>query len=119
VRAMLAKLEDHYQMPWWQVMLRQPPRRWSEFGTYKYFLRHCQQKPVDWRAANIMGYLFDASDIAQLTDKFTHMLSDEQQHYITIHSQSSGRQLWTADAYADVVGRILLDKASSRNTPPA
>lgn len=107
VRAMLASLENRYQKPWWQVLLQQPPRRWSEFGTYKYFLRHCQNQSVDWRNADIMGYLFDASDIAQLTDKFTRMLRDRQQHYITIHSQSSGRQLWTAEAYVDAVREIL------------
>lgn len=107
VRAMLAWLEQRYAQPWWLTLVQQPPRRWSEFGIYKHFLRHHQAEPVAWRRADIMGYLFDASDIASLSQAFADRVHNRQSHFVTIHSQSSGRQLWTADAYADAVLQLL------------
>lgn len=103
VRAMLAWLEQRYHRPWWLTLVQQPPRRWSEFGIYKHFLRHHQTQPVDWRNAEIMGYLFDARDIPHLTRQFAELIEQQKAHCITIHSQSSGRQLWTADTYGDSI----------------
>lgn len=102
VRAMLSWLEQRYQKPWWRVLLQQPPRRWSEFGIYKQYLRH-SETPVEWREAAMTGYLFDASDVSDLAARFSRMLREKQSRYITIHSQSSGRQLWTAEMYADAI----------------
>lgn len=110
VRAMLAWLERRYDRPWWSTLVRQPPRRWSEFGIYKHFLRHHQSQPVDWRNAEIMGYLFDADDISDLTRQFAELIERRRTHCITIHSQSSGRQLWTADTYGDAI-RAQLEAA--------
>ncbi len=110
VRAMLTWLEQRYRQPWWLTLVQQPPRRWSEFGLYKQFLRHHQAQPVDWRSADIMGYLFDARDIAHLTQRFADLIRQQQAHCITIHSQSSGRKLWTAAAYAEAI-RAELDAA--------
>lgn len=110
VRAMIAWLEQRYAQPWWLTLAQQPPRRWSEFGIYKHFLRHHQAQPVDWRSADIMGYLFDARDITHLTQSFADLVRRQKSHCITIHSQSSGRQLWTADTYGDAI-RAELDAA--------
>lgn len=107
VRALLAWLEQRYGQPWWLTLVQQSPRQWSEFGIYKQFLRHHQQQPVDWRGADIMGYLFDAQDITHLARRFADLIEQQQSHCITIHSQSSGRQLWTADAYVDAIRREL------------
>lgn len=107
VRAMLAWLEERYSRPWWLTLVGQPPRRWSEFGVYKHFLRHHQARPVDWRSADIMGYLFDARDIEQLVQGFTELVQRRKAHCVTIHSQSSGRQLWTAEAYAAAIRHEL------------
>lgn len=107
VRAMLAWLEQRYAQPWWLTLVQQPPRRWSEFGFYKQFLRHHQVEPVDWRDTGIFGYLFDAHDVGRLAEQFAELLQNNRSHYITIHSQSSGRQLWTADAYRDRVAQQL------------
>lgn len=107
VRAMLAWLEQRYRRPWWLTLVQQPPRRWSEFGLYKHFLRHHPSPPVDWRSADIMGYLFDARDITHLTQSFADLIQRQQSHCITIHSQSSGRQLWTADTYGEAIRGVL------------
>lgn len=110
VRALLAWLEQRYAQPWWLTLVQQPPRRWSEFGIYKHFLRHHSSHPVDWRNADIMGYLFDARDITHLTQSFAGLIQRQKSHCITIHSQSSGRQLWTADTYGEAI-RAELDAA--------
>lgn len=110
VRAMLAWLENRYARPWWLTLAQQPPRRWSEFGLYKQFLRFHQSQSVDWRSAEIMGYLFDAEDINQLSRGFAELIANRKSHCITIHSQSSGRQLWTADSYGSAI-RSQLDAA--------
>lgn len=109
VRAMIAWLERRYSQPWWLTLVQQPPRRWSEFGIYKHFLRHHQTQPVDWRNADIMGYLFDAEDIDQLTRRFADLVQQRKCHCITIHSQSSGRRLWTAESYGPGISALLND----------
>jgi hypothetical protein len=113
VRAMLTWLEQRYVQPWWLTLVQQPPRRWSEFGIYKHFLRRHQAQPVEWRSADIMGYLFDARDITHLTQRFADLIQRQKSHCITIHSQSSGRQLWTADTYGDAI-RAELDAVYRR-----
>lgn len=107
VRAMCAWLEQRYSQPWWSTLLQQPPRRWSEFGIYKHYLRTLSNTAVDWRPADLMVYLFDARDVTQLAENFDRALHQQRAHYITIHSQSSGRQLWSADAYEDVIRQRL------------
>lgn len=107
VRALLAWLEQRYAQPWWLTLVQQPPRQWSEFGIYKQFLRHHQTQPVDWRGADIMGYLFDARDIGELSCRFAELIAQQRSHCITIHSQSSGRQLWSADSYGGAIKREL------------
>lgn len=113
VREMLAWLENRYQLPWWEALLRQPPRRWSEFGIYRAFLRRCVHPDlVEWRSAEPMRYLFDASDPDALSRELERLIGDPGTHYVTIHSQSSGRRPWSADDYAHLV-RPLLDGSSS------
>lgn len=113
VRAMCQWLEETYQQPWWQVLLHLPPRQWSEFGLYKHFLRAHHELPVDWRSSEPMAYLFDASDVEQLAEQFDAMRHQRKAHYVTIHSQSSGRQLWTADAYAEAIRQKLAINTAS------
>jgi hypothetical protein len=114
LRNMCAWLEQHYAQDWWLTLLQQAPRRWSEFGIYKHYLRTLSHTPMDWRSADLMAYLFDASDTRQLVQSFDQALHQRRAHYITIHSQSSGRQLWTAQDYQEVI-RQRLDHA----LPPA
>lgn len=102
VRAMLAWLEERYARPWWQVLLDQPPRRWSEFACYKQYLRSfLPMDSVTWRDTSKTGYLFDASDPDRLMRKFDELVEKQHCHYVTIHSQSSGRRKWKAEDYAD------------------
>ncbi len=104
VRNMLYELEQTYQASWWHVLLSQPPRRWSEFATYIKYLRHMNHGfDLEWRDTGMCRYIFDASDPAWLEQLFIKYYQDPESHYITIHSQSSGRQLWDADAYIDRV----------------
>lgn len=103
VRAMFAWLEQTYQQLWWQVLLAQPPRRWSEFATYRLFLEGLSSsKPdmqVTWLAPQMMHYIFDASDPTKLLSELQKSWFDPSIQFITIHSQSSGRQRWRADRY--------------------
>jgi hypothetical protein len=111
VRAMLEWLENEYQQPWWKVLLNQPPRRWSEFATYKLFLKKqslsAPDKKVLWLAPDKIHYIFDASDTKKLLSQLNDRWSDPNTHFVTIHSQSSGRKLWSAADFADqVIGMI-------------
>lgn len=107
-RSMQRNIEQTYQQPWWQVLLSQPPRRWSEFATYTKYLRHMDHGlDVEWRKADMCRYIFDASDPENLERLFVKYYQDPDSHYITIHSQSSGRQLWSADAYIDRIRRHI------------
>lgn len=108
VRRMLQWLEDRHSQPWWKVLLSLPPRRWSEFCVYKTFLRNLSDQAVDWRNTENIGYLFNAGEPELLGRKFLHMADVERRHYITIHSQSSGRRLWTTEPYEDIVRSYLL-----------
>ncbi len=110
VRAMLAQLEERYERPWWRVLLAQPPRRWSEFATYRTFLRlFLDQEKIEWRTDYLSRYIFSASDAHAVCRKFEQFLQDPESHYVTIHSQSSGRQLWGANGYAPLIMRLLRD----------
>lgn len=111
VRAMLQWLEQRYRQPWWQVLLNQPPRRWSEFATYKLFLAQLSQSDpgtsVDWLSPDRMHYIFDASDPDRLVAQLRARLTDPATHFITVHSQSGGRQLWSAADFSDRVLELL------------
>lgn len=112
VRRMLDWLERTYGIAWWQALLRQPPRRWSEFGSYRAFLRrHPPTAGVDWRDDRHMRFVADASDTEALVAHVAALLDDPASHYITIHSQSSGRQLWDATGYAPRILELLPDTA--------
>lgn len=111
VRAMLDWLEEQYQTPWWQALLNQPPRRWSEFAIYKRFLQLRSEEDsstqVKWLAPDHMHYIFDASDTDRLLDELRSRLADPNTHFITVHSQSSGRGLWNAADFTSKVMPIL------------
>lgn len=108
LRKMLAWLERRYGRPWWEVLLAQPPRRWSEFGSYRMFLRAFPPpQGIEWRADRYVRYLFDASDPAMVRSRFEQLLRDPDSHYVTIHSQSSGRKLWGAAEYAPLILSLL------------
>lgn len=109
VRRMLDWLETRYQKSWWEVLVGLPPRRWSEFGCYKCFLRtRTDQSHIDWRGTESIGYLYDASDPAHLIQEFKRLVEQQHCHYVTIHSQSSGRQRWSAESYQALIERELV-----------
>ncbi len=108
VRALCDWLQDRYQSPWWEVLLRQPARHWSEFATYRAFLRAVyRDRPVQWRRPADQRYLFDASDPDHLARQVAGYLADPAVHFITIHSQSSGRRLWSPEDYIPVLRDVL------------
>ncbi len=109
VRTLMHWLEQRYALPWWQVLINLPPRRWSEFGCYKQFLReHLDPQRVQWRETGIMGYLYDASNPERLARAFDELVDQQRCHYITIHSQSSGRHNWDASDYSDLIRQRLI-----------
>jgi hypothetical protein len=105
--AMLLWLESNYHQPWWHVLLSQPPRRWSEFGTYKAFLAGYAGAQVDWCAPDMSRYLFDASDMQKFVKQVEALIRDPAVHYITIHSQSSGRRPWSIADYKERLQAII------------
>jgi hypothetical protein len=105
--AMLLWLESNYNQPWWQVLLSQPPRRWSEFGIYKAFLAGYAGAQVDWCAPDMHRYLFDASDIQKLVTQVETLIRNPEVHYITIHSQSNGRRPWSVADYGQHLQAII------------
>lgn len=111
VRVMLDWLEKQYQKPWWQALLNQPPRRWSEFAIYKRFLQtlssDADKSSVKWLPPEHMHYIFDASDTDRLMAELRSCLTDPNTHFITVHSQSSGRGLWSTADFASKVMPIL------------
>lgn len=110
VRAMLAQLEERYERPWWQTLLGQPPRRWSEFATYRTFLRlFLPQECIDWRTDRQVRILCDARDPQAVRRKFVQFLQDPDSHYITVYSQSGGKQLWGAEEYMPLILPLLKD----------
>lgn len=112
VRALMTWLEDRYQCPWWNAILAQPPRRWSEFATYRQFLRqHPPDCGVNWQSPALTRYVFEAADAVALIARLRELMAEPDCHYITLHSQSSGRGLWDADEIIPQV-RALIDKAT-------
>lgn len=112
LQALLDWLESRYQQPWWRCLVSCPPRQWSEFGLYRAWLRHYYSGDVLWRGTDFVGYLYDASDPERLAADFRKLVHERQCHYVTIHSQSSGRENWGPKDYADSV----LDLLSERGT---
>lgn len=104
---MLAYLESRSGKLWWQVLLDRPPRRWSEFGVYKAYLTHHSDSPVRWREPEFCRYIYDTSDPAQIISTVRVMINDPGIHFITIHSQSAGRQTWDAGAYLGALLKII------------
>lgn len=112
LRRMLSWLETRYGKPWWQVLLDQPVRRWSEFASYRLFLkRHMPESAVTWRSDDLIHYLFDAADPEAVGRQVAALTHDPKAHFVTIHSQSSGRQLWGAEGYAPHVVAALDEAA--------
>lgn len=102
LRAMLAELERRYDKPWWRVLLEQPPRHWSEFASYRLYLRDfLPQENVAWRDDSQLRYIFDARDPEAVREAVAAMMAEPGVHYVTIHSQSAGRGLWGAEGYAE------------------
>ena len=113
VRALMRWLEDRYQRPWWATFLAQPPRRWSEFATYRLFLRqHPPACGVDWQSPALTRYVHKATDVAALITHLRTLLAEPNCHYITLHSQSSGRGLWNADEVIPPVRALIEAQAS-------
>lgn len=107
LQSMLDWLERHHGRPWWEVLIDCPPRQWSEFGLYRAWLRHRFAGEVEWIDRSRAGYLYDASDAQQLASQLRELVDARRCHYVTIHSQSSGRRDWHPEEYADQVRAVL------------
>jgi len=113
VEAMCTWLEERHGAPWWQLLLEQAPRRWSEFATYRSYLRHAWFGPEPrWREPHEQHFIFDASDPRALRARVAALLADGGVHFITVHSQSSGRALWQPENYVPALLE-LIDEAVS------
>lgn len=108
VQRMLSWLEAEYTCPWWRALLRQPAGRWSEFGSYRVFLRrHPPACGIDWRDDRCMRFLTDAEDPEMLSDRVAQLLADPSSHYITIHSRSSRPRESGAGQYTNRILNLL------------
>jgi len=107
----LSGLESKTGKSWWSALLDLPPRRWSEFGFYKAFLVHrMPEGTIDWREPSFTRYVYDTHDAEQVVDAVKTMLADPNVHYITIHSQASGREDWDPRLYIEPIKAILTGK---------
>jgi hypothetical protein len=96
----LTGLETKTRKSWWSALLNLPPRRWSEFGFYKAFLVHkAPEGTIDWREPTFFRYVYDTSEPQKVIDTVGEMIADPQIHYVTIHSQASGRESWDPQDY--------------------
>lgn len=96
----LTALESKTGKSWWSALLDLPPRRWSEFGFYKAFLTYkVPESAVDWREPAFFRYVYDTSDPQKVIDTVREMIADLGIHYVTIHSQASGRENWDPQAF--------------------
>ncbi|XGA80101.1 DUF6492 family protein [Halomonas sp. CH40] len=96
----LTTLESNTHKAWYAALLDRPPRRWSEFGIYKaYLLKQTPKISVDWRIPSFCHYLYDTSHPQTVIKTVSELLKEPSIHYITIHSQASGRELRDANAY--------------------
>lgn len=102
-------LEDRYRERWWDVLLKQPPRRWSEFATYKAFLalKSSRGTDIEWSPTDHVQYIFDASDPTVLLNKVRGYFDDPVVKFVTVHSQSKGRQLWSADSWVESLLEVI------------
>lgn len=108
VRALMAWLEKRYQQPWWQTLLALPPRRWSEFAIYRLYLRqHPPACGVEWTAPALTRYVYNATDPDALVKHLRNLMTEPDCHYITLHSQSSGRGLWAPKDVVPTVRELL------------
>lgn len=112
----LGELEAKQGKPWWAAFLSRPPRRWSEFGFYKAFLASRQNelnpelKP-EWREPTFFRYLYDTRDPETVVSQVRSFMQDPQVHYVTIHSQASGRHEWPAEDFLVPILSDLKPKA--------
>ncbi|MGS2742901.1 DUF6492 family protein [Halomonas sp. LS-001] len=98
----LATLESNTHKQWCTALLDRPPRRWSEFGIYKAFLlKQAPQISIDWRIPSFCHYLYDTTDPQKVVDTVGALLTDPDVHYVTIHSQASGRVEQDANTYLE------------------
>ncbi|MDX1589076.1 MAG: DUF6492 family protein [Oleiphilaceae bacterium] len=106
----LAHLESRTGQRWWSSLLERPPRRWSEFGFYKAFLMaKVPEGDLEWREPTFFRYVFDTSDPQKVIHQVRAMITDPGIHYITIHSQASGRENWDPQAYLKPLLSLLKD----------
>jgi len=112
----LRELESSSGKDWWSTLLARPPRRWSEFGYYKAFLASREnQIDIEWRQPAFFRYLFDTRDPKTVVDQVCSFMRDPQVHFVTIHSQASGRHEWSAE---DFLVPILSDLRDQRGGGP-
>lgn len=109
VRLMLSWMTKRYRMPWWEVLLRQPPRRWSEFATYRAFLyHHVDPTKVVWSTPSTLRYLYaDSADREQLKQRVQSVLDDPGCNFVTIHSQASGKRFMDPAVATDAIAPLI------------
>jgi hypothetical protein len=96
----LQALESSRGKAWWSTLLDCPPRRWSEFGYYKAFLASRErQLDVEWRKPEFSRYLYDSHDPEAVVNQVRSFMQDALVHYVTIHSQASGRHEWPSEDF--------------------
>jgi len=96
----LTDLERNAGKSWWFALLDRPPRRWSEFGFYKAYLKYrVPEGAVEWREPLFFRYVYDTSNPQRVIETVGKIIGDPSVHYVTIHSQASGRENWNSQAY--------------------
>jgi len=104
----LKTLESNTDKVWYTALLDRPPRRWSEFGIYKaYLMQQTSKVSIDWRIPSFCHYLYDTSNSQTVVETVGELLTKPDIHYVTIHSQASGRELRDASAYLEPILSLI------------
>lgn len=85
---MLSFFEKKNGNTWWEVLLSYPPRRWSEFGLYKFFLQYHSQQTVKWIEPSFSHYIYHIPDGDALVEEVAKLYHSPEKHFICIHSQN-------------------------------
>lgn len=111
LNAMFEWLQTTYDMPWWQAMLQQPPRRWSEFQCYRTYLKNYYQgeRNVIYQQPTNHRYVFDTDNTDFVMKNVNQWIGDPSVHFITLHSHSAGRKKAKPAYISAIKERLQID----------
>lgn len=112
VREMLVWISDRYDRPWWEVLLAQPVRRWSEFATYRLYLKHFHASAdIVWRQGQgkLTHAIYAPDNLETLRQRLAALRADPEAGYTTVHDVRRGRRRFAPQSYLSALGATSSD----------